>query len=125
MIRRPPRSTRTDTRFPYTTLFRSLDLAQRFQLFVRGADEPIAFARSQFQLVAIGDLDEGTRSVQDALLFQRGDGTADCGPPNTEQAGQHLMCDGQRVCPTTVLGHEQPSRHPLLNAVVSVAGAQL
>src|SRR3546814_14239528 len=25
MIRRPPRSTRTDTRFPYTTLFRSHD----------------------------------------------------------------------------------------------------
>src|SRR3546814_4280587 len=25
MIRRPPRSTRTDTRFPYTTLFRSLE----------------------------------------------------------------------------------------------------
>src|SRR3546814_10515234 len=29
MIRRPPRSTRTDTLFPYTTLFRSPDL-QRF-----------------------------------------------------------------------------------------------
>src|SRR3546814_19202512 len=27
MIRRPPRSTRTDTLFPYTTLFRSLPLA--------------------------------------------------------------------------------------------------
>src|SRR3546814_14552828 len=26
MIRRPPRSTRTDTRFPYSTLFRSLEL---------------------------------------------------------------------------------------------------
>src|SRR3546814_5985475 len=26
MIRRPPRSTRTDTRFPYTTLFRSANL---------------------------------------------------------------------------------------------------
>src|SRR3546814_7404098 len=26
MIRRPPRSTRTDTRFPYTTLFRSIVL---------------------------------------------------------------------------------------------------
>src|SRR3546814_1925189 len=25
MIRRPPRSTRTDTLFPYTTLFRSMD----------------------------------------------------------------------------------------------------
>src|SRR3546814_1845929 len=28
MIRRPPRSTRTDTLFPYTTLFRSLEWAQ-------------------------------------------------------------------------------------------------
>src|SRR3546814_11292285 len=29
MIRRPPRSTRTDTLFPYTTLFRSVQLGQR------------------------------------------------------------------------------------------------
>src|SRR3546814_15655835 len=29
MIRRPPRSTRTDTLFPYTTLFRSLTDASR------------------------------------------------------------------------------------------------
>src|SRR3546814_15694435 len=29
MIRRPPRSTRTDTLFPYTTLFRSLHLGIR------------------------------------------------------------------------------------------------
>src|SRR3546814_2570131 len=29
MIRRPPRSTRTDTLFPYTTLFRSLTAAAR------------------------------------------------------------------------------------------------
>src|SRR3546814_9492677 len=28
MIRRPPRSTRTDTRFPYTTLFRSISATQ-------------------------------------------------------------------------------------------------
>src|SRR3546814_12208608 len=28
MIRRPPRSTRTDTLFPYTTLFRSLAVGQ-------------------------------------------------------------------------------------------------
>src|SRR3546814_15158792 len=32
MIRRPPRSTRTDTLFPYTTLFRSLT---RFDLRIR------------------------------------------------------------------------------------------
>src|SRR3546814_10351001 len=29
MIRRPPRSTRTDTLFPYTTLFRSIVTAHR------------------------------------------------------------------------------------------------
>src|SRR3546814_7518405 len=32
MIRRPPRSTRTDTLFPYTTLCRSLCLALAFRL---------------------------------------------------------------------------------------------
>src|SRR3546814_19430483 len=30
IIRRPPRSTRTDTLFPYTTLFRSVELFTRF-----------------------------------------------------------------------------------------------
>src|SRR3546814_17078651 len=30
MIRRPPRSTRPDTLFPYTTLFRSIAVARRF-----------------------------------------------------------------------------------------------
>src|SRR3546814_4720170 len=36
MIRRPPRSTRTDTLFPYTTLFRSCatSLIQRKQIFI-------------------------------------------------------------------------------------------
>src|SRR3546814_5714209 len=32
MIRRPPRSTRTDTLFPYTTLFRSWDTKAALQL---------------------------------------------------------------------------------------------
>src|SRR3546814_13900195 len=32
MIRRPPRSTRTDTLFPYTTLFRSHFAADRFAI---------------------------------------------------------------------------------------------
>src|SRR3546814_20677702 len=30
MIRRPPRSTRTDTLFPYTTLFRSIRMRDRY-----------------------------------------------------------------------------------------------
>src|SRR3546814_18654172 len=32
MIRRPPRSTRTDTLFPYTTLFRSFDTDRQEQM---------------------------------------------------------------------------------------------
>src|SRR3546814_12232990 len=48
MIRRPPRSTRTDTLFPYTTLFRSL-----FFEMIRKDYEPVyraanyAFGRSK------------------------------------------------------------------------------
>src|SRR3546814_14925713 len=40
MIRRPPRSTRTDTLFPYTTLFRSVrkhDTRRELQRYVVGA----------------------------------------------------------------------------------------
>src|SRR3546814_10099059 len=37
MIRRPPRSTRTDTLFPYTTLFRSLQRLERPRAGLRPA----------------------------------------------------------------------------------------
>src|SRR3546814_1634772 len=41
MIRRPPRSTRTDTLFPYTTLFRSLNERERHILTERRlTDDP-------------------------------------------------------------------------------------
>src|SRR3546814_18138563 len=42
MIRRPPRSTRTDTLFPYATLFRSHDADDGFG--ARGADDEAAGA---------------------------------------------------------------------------------
>src|SRR3546814_2860384 len=42
MIRRPPRSTRTDTRFPYTTLFRSSPYAVAQAYALRGdADKTV------------------------------------------------------------------------------------
>src|SRR3546814_12071278 len=48
MIRRPPRSTRTDTLFPYTTLFRSLEadaegavVAEQSRLGKRGVAQPV------------------------------------------------------------------------------------
>src|SRR3546814_2274870 len=39
MIRRPPRSTRTDTLFPYTTLFRSHQVARDLQALLHAARE--------------------------------------------------------------------------------------
>src|SRR3546814_20107971 len=50
MIRRPPRSTRTDTLFPYTTLFRSVILANR-QIGIGGAQLELVDALKR-QLVA-------------------------------------------------------------------------
>src|SRR3546814_4629751 len=38
MIRRPPRSTRTDTLFPYTTLFRSVDAVLVGQVLLQGGE---------------------------------------------------------------------------------------
>src|SRR3546814_19889025 len=46
MIRRPPRSTRTDTLFPYTTLFRS----RLCVLLERFSDRPIAVAGAERHL---------------------------------------------------------------------------
>src|SRR3546814_5176548 len=51
MIRRPPRSTRTDTLFPYTTLFRS----RRAALRMRGL--AVSFRRAKFP-VGRGQLNE-------------------------------------------------------------------
>src|SRR3546814_3090455 len=55
MIRRPPRSTRTDTLFPYTTLFRSLlrfqDRSGHLYMVPRPVIHPMAglsFARASF-----------------------------------------------------------------------------
>src|SRR3546814_7941992 len=55
MILRPPRSTRTDTLFPYTTLFRALVLNASFSSGVRKSrcwtDPP--FSRIVFQTLAL------------------------------------------------------------------------
>src|SRR3546814_6261101 len=53
MIRRPPRSTRTDTLFPYTTLFRSRLLAHHLGEHHAGPHVAVAAAR-QHQAVGLG-----------------------------------------------------------------------
>src|SRR3546814_7943677 len=43
MIRRPPRSTRTDTLFPYTTLFRSIAKTLHFPFAIYENIEPLVY----------------------------------------------------------------------------------
>src|SRR3546814_5827721 len=57
MIRRPPRSTRTDTLFPYTTLFRSVEV----EMVVAGVDLDRADA-------ALGDRPRGFDPIEGAVL---------------------------------------------------------
>src|SRR3546814_6051594 len=60
MIRRPPRSTRTDTLFPYTTLFRS------------GIDRGLTASLAEYIKLALRfDLDVGDRIVGDENVRHR------------------------------------------------------
>src|SRR3546814_9220444 len=65
MIRRPPRSTRTDTRFPYTTLFRSL--ADQLFAHVEAADEMVRHA----DIAEQGEDMLGNAVVEHALAVDR------------------------------------------------------
>src|SRR3546814_3572565 len=53
MIRRPPRSTRTDTLFPYTTLFRSSTTSTVSLCARRSSGMPLICARATSQQSAI------------------------------------------------------------------------
>src|SRR3546814_14352646 len=71
MLRRPPRSTRTDTPFPYTTLFRSAAAWWPSSLggpWASGAPSSSATTASAVPLTPIFDLD-GTLVDSDAALM--------------------------------------------------------
>src|SRR3546814_10218692 len=54
MIRRPPRSTRTDTLFPYTTLFRSSRATERARLRAsRAAGSVSWYGRTSYALLTL------------------------------------------------------------------------
>src|SRR3546814_10224916 len=62
MIRRPPRSTRTDTLFPYTTLFRSCGAS-----FFKAAGHPLAAPKAREMLDRLAKA--GPVAVYDPLGF--------------------------------------------------------
>src|SRR3546814_10357547 len=73
MLRRPPRSTRTDTLFPYTTLFRSRDLhqaARRSGEAVGVATRALAAPRLSSRGLAPGPIAQTVRSEEHTSELQ-------------------------------------------------------
>src|SRR3546814_14168297 len=75
MIRRPPRSTRTDTLFPYTTLFRSRHgaqelILQRGDLALQQRDR-IFVGRQPAGMADIREVDQGLLAEIDRSLYSR------------------------------------------------------
>src|SRR3546814_12821833 len=85
MTRRPPRSTRTDTLFPYTTLFRSQDSAvvERDPVFAR-----VIAARFPQVRVLQGDASELRRLLREAGI----------GPVKAVVSGLPLLSIPDRIC---------------------------
>src|SRR3546814_17325916 len=91
MIRRPPRSTRTDTLFPYTTLFRSLGFDSLFRNDL---------------LRSFGSLG---RALLRGLLHKRDKLHTGCG-----QDGQEYACSDEMTC---VVCPEQHGQDAIRSAV--------
>src|SRR3546814_8180615 len=97
MIRRQPRSTRTDTLFPYTTLFRSPEFAGRISpqsadlAGSRGIDGEGTHGTNVAQLLLGGKNDVGTFGVafEASLLVLRADRPGSCATedPSNDESG--------------------------------------
>src|SRR3546814_161532 len=98
MLRRPPRSTRTDTLFPYTTLFRShvppdrriLGTGRRLGLYGQIADQ-IVEQRQRAEQLEVGDVAGAAHLVlrdhrQHRLLWR-----------DEREVGKHHRDVGQRI----------------------------
>src|SRR3546814_16707317 len=85
-IRRPPRSTRTDPLFPYTTLFRSLHMRREVERVL--AHERLGL----FRLAALQGLDDGEMDHHGAVgPVVLADGRLPYGPHMAEEVLGHLI----------------------------------
>src|SRR3546814_13757423 len=93
MIRRPPRSTRTDTLFPYTTLFRSLGIG-RAHFGDQGRHEPVyeRLGGAEDVRVAHGATHDAAENIAPPLVGrQHAVGDKEAG--GAEVIGDHAVAD--------------------------------
>src|SRR3546814_20954854 len=116
MIRRPPRSTRTDTLFPYTTLFRSRERAEHQHAIERlgpglaivGEGEGPVDREVVLSPEAEGDDNEDRREQQQGIEERRADQSAAAQPLASCEA-----CPGAAARPTcSVPGHRRTALPP-------------
>src|SRR3546814_1501969 len=109
MIRRPPRSTRTDTLFPYTTLFRSKEFLADLHAADR-AGQQLGESRSLVDL-------RGVEADEDALVGQwgRGHGLSSLRVKLWWRPSAHRRKSLKASAPVAVRASCSPIRAPNLN----------
>src|SRR3546814_3444678 len=106
MIRRPPRSTRTDTLFPYTTLFRSFPRKNSRSLAALGMTKMELF-RPSLEILLVADVRDGAF----VLLAVRARGE------RVLAAGDQVVgADGELAAPRRAPGQADAQARPLLLA---------
>src|SRR3546814_6725921 len=94
MIRRPPRSTRTDTLFPYTTLFRSLSNVDGATEVLTVANDSVDYLQLDIDRAAAGRFGLPGDQIQDPLRAQ------------IEGVHVGVVADGQKRVPIVIRGDE-------------------
>src|SRR3546814_15499217 len=103
MIRRPPRSTRTDTLFPYTTRFRS------FEVLDEALREPVRSLPAAHMALAdaawaAGDSERALSETQTVIRTE----------PDSEPAAQRVLEYGMKVDPAQAIADTRAfiAKHP-------------
>src|SRR3546814_16403050 len=105
MIRRPPRSTRTDTPFPYTTLFRSInDALEVVGLADKAKDGTTTLSGGQQQRVLIARALAG-----DPELFFLDEPTAGVDLPNQQALAEALQVLKDRGSTVVLVAQDRKS----------------
>src|SRR3546814_17656290 len=119
MYRRPPRSTRTDTLFPYPTLFRSLDIGSHALAVTRteraaAATRELTAVRAQISAACPGDATTGLAKGADALrayVAALDKDVATIAAPTDNLTALEAAVDDAKATQAAAPGRQDESRH--------------
>lgn len=89
------------------------------------SDGSIALAGGFFEAATVPYRDDAPAVVDEASLLKGAGGRCDAGPVNTQHEGDELLRQRESINTRAIMGHQEPSRQTLLDAVEPVAGGQL